>query len=60
MGLAVAAAFVLGALLTELVEFGFEFGDAAVACAASSAGNTSGSHEDILDGGSGECRTGKA
>jgi len=60
MGLPVGGAFVFGALSSELVEFGFEFGDAAVAFAAASARRTSGSQEDILDFGSGKCRTGKA
>jgi len=31
MGLPILGAFALGKLLPELVEFGFEFGDAAVA-----------------------------
>jgi len=46
MGLPVLGTLVLDELLTELVEFGFECGDAAVAFAAASAGGTSGSHED--------------
>jgi hypothetical protein len=60
ISLAVVGALVVSELLTELVEFGFEFSDAAVAFAAASAGTTSGSHDDSLDSGSGECRTGKA
>jgi hypothetical protein len=46
MGLPVLGPLVLDELLTELVKFGFEFGDAAVAFAAASAAGTSGSHED--------------
>jgi hypothetical protein len=60
MSLPVLGTLVLHELLTELVKFGFEFGDAAVAFAAASAESTSGSHEDHLDSGSGKCRTGKA
>jgi hypothetical protein len=59
MSLPVMGAFVLRALLTELVEFGFECGDAAVAFAAASAGRTSGSHEGHLDSGSGSVGQGR-
>jgi hypothetical protein len=59
MGLPVVGAFVLGELLTELVEFGLEFGDAVVAFAAASAGRTTRGHEDHLDSGFGKYRSGK-
>src|SRR5262249_3148302 len=44
---------VLHELLTELVKFGFEFGDAAVAFAAAGAAGTSGSPEGTSTAGSG-------
>jgi hypothetical protein len=60
MSLPVLGALIVRELLTELVEFGFEFGDTSVAFAAASAGRTGGSHEDHLDSGSGKYWTGRA